>query len=285
MSSEPAATVIDTHLHFWDLATYGNEEWLKSAPLLQRSFLPSDLKPHFEACGIDFGVIIEAGRLHRLNRWWLELAAQCDFLGAVVVGCALEQEDLPAWFDTYAESPYFVGARTSPVGPPEGWEANPATERGLRELARRDLSLDLLVGHESLPAVARLAARHPSLRIILDHCANPPIREGQLDRWRDLLAPLAAQDNIWIKYSSLLLYTRPDSSIERLRPVAQFLIERFGIPRLMWGSNWPVELLGGSYEQAFRAMEAAAGPLTPAERAALFGENAASFYRIQIPKP
>ena len=55
----------------------------------------------------------------------------------------------------------------------------------------------------------------------------------------------------------------------------------FGIDRMMWGSNWPVELLGGSYEQAFRTMQGCAEPLTDAERAALFGGNAAKFYRIR----
>jgi L-fuconolactonase len=276
--------VIDTHLHFWDLATYGNEEWLKSTPVIHRSFLPSDVKTHFDACGVDLGVIVEAGRLHRLNLWWLDVAARYDFLGAVVAGGALEQDDLTAWLDAYRESPYFVGVRTSPAGPPESWEDNSATDGGLRELARRDLSLDLLLGHEAFPAVARLAARHPSLRIILDHCAHPPIREGQLDRWRDLLAPLAVYDNIWVKYSSLLLYPWPESSIDRLRPIAALLMEHFGISRLAWGSNWPVELLGGSYEQAFQAMCAAAEPLTQDERAALLGGNAASFYRVRHKK-
>src|SRR5258708_15475511 len=101
--------VIDAHLHFWDLATYGDEEWLKSTSSIRRNFLPSDVKPHFDACGVDLGVIVEAGRLHSLNLWWLDLAARYDFLSAVVAGCALEQDDLTAWLDAYAESPHLRG--------------------------------------------------------------------------------------------------------------------------------------------------------------------------------
>ena len=48
------------------------------------------------------------------------------------------------------------------------------------------------------------------------------------------------------------------------------------------GSNWPVELMGGTYEQSFHTMRAALLPLTtPAERAAVYGGNAAAFYRVR----
>lgn len=276
--------VVDTHLHFWDMATYQeHSDWMKDTPAIYRSFLPEDLKPHFDACGVDRGVIIEAARTsHSLNLWWLQLAARYDYIGAVVAGCFLEQEDLSARFDEYAQSPYFVGIRTSPAGPPENWAQNEATERGLRELARRNLSLDLLITYEAFAVAGQLAAKHPSLRLILDHCGGPPIREGQLDTWRAQLAPLAAHPNIHIKYSSLLYYSHPDTSMDRVRPVAEFLVKSFGVDRLIWGSNWPVELLGGSYEESFKTVRASLESLTTeVERAAIFGGNAAKFYRVR----
>jgi L-fuconolactonase len=276
--------VIDTHLHFWDLATYqAHSDWMKDSPVLYRSFLPEDIKPHFAACGVDRGVIIEAARdSHALNLWWLALAERYPYIGAVVAGCFLEQADLADRFDEYAHSPYFVGIRTQPAGPAEHWADNPDTARGLNELARRDLSLDLLVNYDGFEAVGRIAAKHPSLRIILDHCGGPPLREGQMDQWRKHFAPLATLPNLHVKYSSLLLYAEPDISIERVRPVAEFLMATFGPQRLLWGSNWPVELLGGTYEQSFNTMHAALQPLTTAaEREAIYGGNAAQFYRVR----
>jgi L-fuconolactonase len=172
--------------------------------------------------------------------------------------------------------------RSAPAGPPETWASNPDTARGLNELARRDLGLDVLVTYEAFEAVSQLAAKHPSLRIILDHCGGPPLREGQLDAWRAHLAPLAGQPNIYMKYSSLLLYAEPDISVERIQPVAEALMQAFGPQRLLWGSNWPVELMGGTYEQSFNTMHAALQPLTTtAERQAIYGGNAASFYRVR----
>ena len=275
--------MIDTHLHFWDLDTYQHQSWLDGKPVLQRSFLPPDLKPEFDACGVASGVIIEAGKDdHALNLWWLSLAEQYDHIGAAVLGCSLEHPNLARWLDEYSQNAYFAGLRANPAGEPASWHTNAATQAGLAELARRDLSLDLLVGYHAFGAVAEIAASFPTLRIILDHCAHPPLREGDLRAWATALEPLAAYPNIHIKYSSLLLYSYPDSEEARLRGVTDFLFGRFGIARMMWGSNWPVELLGGSYWDALTAMTICAEPLTGEERQALFHENAARFYRVKI---
>jgi L-fuconolactonase len=275
--------MIDTHLHFWDLATYQHQDWLKGKPVLERTVLPPDVKPEFDRCGVTSGVIIEAGKDdHALNLWWLELAEQYDYIGAAVLGCSLEHPELVAWLDEYGQSRYFVGLRSNPTGAPEGWGDNAATQRGLAELARRDLSLDLLVGYSAFAAVAEIAARYPNLRIILDHCAHPPLREGNLREWAEALEPLVAYPNIHIKYSSLLLYSYPDSEEARLRGVTDFLFARFGIERMMWGSNWPVELLGGSYWDALTAMRMCAEPLTGEERQAIYLDNAKAFYRVKL---
>jgi L-fuconolactonase len=275
--------MIDTHLHFWDLDNYQHQGWLKGKPVLQRSFLPPDLKPEFDACGVASGVIIEAGKDdHALNLWWLSLAEQYEYIGAAVLGCSLEHPSLVQWLDEYSQNAYFVGLRANSMGEPESWHTNAATQVGLAELARRDLSLDLLVGYNAFGAVAEIAATYPTLRIILDHCAHPPLRAGDLRGWATALEPLATHPNIHIKYSSLLLYSYPDSEEARLRGVTDFLFSRFGIARMMWGSNWPVELLGGSYWDALTAMTICAEPLTGEERQALFHENAARFYRVRI---
>ncbi len=284
MTETDRTLVVDTHLHFWDLATYySHSDWMKDTPAIFRSFLPEDVKIHFDACGVDRGVIIEAARTsHQLNLWWLALAEIYSYVGAVVAGCFLEQADLVGWFDEYSHSPYFVGIRTALAGPPEDWATNSDTARGLNELVRRDLSLDLLITYEAFEAARRVAAKHPSLRIIIDHCGGPPLREGQLGAWRKQFAPLAEYPNIHVKYSSLMYYAEPDTSVDRIRPVAEFLLETFGTSRLIWGSNWPVELLGGTYEYSYNTTRAALQPLTTAgERDAIYGGNAAQIYRLR----
>ena len=49
---------------------------------------------------------------------------------------------------------------------------------------------------------------------------------------------------------------------------------------MIFGSDWPVCLLAGTYEQVFEATLAAAGSISDDDRAALMGGNATAFYRL-----
>ena len=68
-----------------------------------------------------------------------------------------------------------------------------------------------------------------------------------------------------------------------LRPYVQAALECFGPGRCMFGSDWPVCELAGSYEQVHSALVEALGPLSDSERAAIFGGTARSFY--DLPEP
>jgi L-fuconolactonase len=272
---------VDTHLHFWDLRTYHRHDWLQKKPAIYRSFLPPDLKPDFDECAVDLGVIVEAARdSHALNLWWLRLTEEYDFLGAVIVGSRLDQDDLPEWLDEYSHHAAMRGVRSHPAGRPAEWPEQPETRRALRELTRRDLVLELLVEHDAFEAVSRLASQHPSLRIVVNHGGVPPFREGSLSRWARGMTLLAANPNVFLKYSSLLYYSGPDPSRHRLQPAVDVMLETFGPQRMLWGSNWPVELLAGSYKEAFRWSLLCVDSLSQHERAALFGGNAIKVYRI-----
>ncbi len=48
----------------------------------------------------------------------------------------------------------------------------------------------------------------------------------------------------------------------------------------MFGSDWPVCELAGSYEQVYEALVEALGPLSDNERAMIFGDTARRFYNI-----
>jgi L-fuconolactonase len=65
-----------------------------------------------------------------------------------------------------------------------------------------------------------------------------------------------------------------------LTPYVANVVEMFGYDRLMFGSDWPVCTLAGTYEQVFRAAEYVLGPMSDNNRAAVFGGNAERFYGL-----
>ena len=58
------------------------------------------------------------------------------------------------------------------------------------------------------------------------------------------------------------------------------LLAHFGPERLMWGSDWPVLTLAATYSDWFAVSEALFDPLSPVERARVWGGTAARFYGI-----
>jgi L-fuconolactonase len=65
-----------------------------------------------------------------------------------------------------------------------------------------------------------------------------------------------------------------------LRPYVDHLLGAFGPKRLMWGSDWPVLNLNGDYLLWHSIATELLASLSDAERDAVFGANAAAFYRL-----
>jgi L-fuconolactonase len=152
-------------------------------------------------------------------------------------------------------------------------------QRGISKLHAHGLTYDILIYPKQLEAAIRLAENFPDQPFVLDHIAKPQIKDGTIEPWKSQLRRLAKLPNVHCKVSGML--TEADHQAwkaEQFRPYLDTVFEAFGPSRLMYGSDWPVCLFAGSYEQAFRLVDDYARGLTEAERAGLFGGNAAKFY-------
>jgi L-fuconolactonase len=67
---------------------------------------------------------------------------------------------------------------------------------------------------------------------------------------------------------------------EDFRPYLDVVFEAFGVERLMFGTDWPVATLAGTYEQVHRLADDYTRSLTAEARAKFFGGNATEFYRL-----
>ena len=65
-----------------------------------------------------------------------------------------------------------------------------------------------------------------------------------------------------------------------LKPYVDAALEYFGPNRCMFGSDWPVCELAGTYHQVHAALVECLGPLSDSETNAIFGQTAADFYGI-----
>lgn len=273
---------IDAHQHFWDLGrfTYG---WMPPAPsVLRRNYLPEDLAPILARNRFDGSVLVQANTVAAEAEWMLELATRHDFIKAVVAWVDLTDPKLGERLDQLQRHPRFKGVR-HPVHDEADprWLLREDVLRGLAELERRDLPYDLLLRPVHLPLVPILAERFPKLRMVIDHLAKPPIARHSLEGWAKQFAAAAQYPHVWCKLSGMI--TEADHrnwKAAHLLPYVAHAMRCFGPERLMFGSDWPVCLLAGSWKQVLAAFTQALGAQPLDIREKLIGGNACAFYRI-----
>jgi L-fuconolactonase len=91
---------------------------------------------------------------------------------------------------------------------------------------------------ERLPVVAEIAARHPALRIIVDHMgfARATMDEEAM-AGADRMIALARHPNVYVKVSALPCFSTAPYPFENLREPLRRVIAAFGPQRAFWGSD------------------------------------------------
>jgi len=277
--------VIDAHQHFWQLGRkpfdYGWLDAPANAPI-RRNFLPEDLQPLIERIHVDATIFVQTQHNVEENRWVLDLADKHPFVRGVVGWVDLASPACEEQVQEFRRRPKFVGVRhITQDEPDDDFIIRPDVLRGLKVLEKHQLPFDLLFYVKHLKHAATLARQLPELPMVIDHLAKPHIREHKLDDWLPNLQAAAKFPNVYCKLSGMV--TEADWKAWKpadLRPYVQHALELFGPGRCMFGSDWPVCELAGSYEQVFHALGEALGPLSSAEREQIYGGTALKFYRL-----
>lgn len=275
---------IDAHQHFWDLRRF-EYSWMPPEPsVLRQTFLPPLLARILERNRFDGSVLVQANTMLAETRWLLDLAEANDFIRAVVGWVDLTDPRLGWVLDELQKRPKFKGVR-HPVQDEadDRWLLRDDVINGLAELARRGLPYDLLLRPRHLPLVPRIAERVPDLRMVIDHIAKPPIADQSMEPWTRNIEEAAALPQIYCKLSGMITEADPRGwKPEHLRPYVAQVMSSFGPDRLMFGSDWPVCMLAGSWKEVLAAFTQAIGPQPIEVREKLLGETAAEFYGIEL---
>ena len=182
-----------------------------------------------------------------------------------------------------------------------GLLADSAFRRGFACLQRYGLSFDAWLYHPQLPELVELARAFPNMRIVLDHIGGPlgvgPYK-GKRDEvfqvWSKGIADLSTCPNVAVKLggfgSTRSGYDWHERAVQpasaelanTMAPYFDFCIEKFGVHRCMFESNFPVDKASYSYVAIWNAFKRISQRYSAAERNALFHDTAASVYKIAI---
>lgn len=278
--------IIDSHQHFWQRSLPFNYQWLENPELakINRDYLPADLEPLLRNAGVDRCVVVQTQHDLAENDWALELADENDFICGVVGWVDLKSEDCEADILRLKQHSKFVGIRhVTQDEPDDDFIVRPDVLRGLTVLERNGVPFDLLFYAKHLKHAPTVAAHAPNLPLVIDHLSKPNIKEGQFDQWAIEIKAAAKHGNVFCKLSGMITEADWENwTSDDLKRYVETTIEAFGTERCMFGSDWPVCELAGSYQDVFDALQTIVTGLSEAEKADIFGLTAQKFYSLMI---
>ncbi len=250
---------------------------------LATDYGPEDLSPLRTKAGIDYAVTVQAVASPDEARWLLELADAHEFIAGVVGWVDLTDPEVGYTLDELQRSDYFVGVRhiwESEEDP--GWIVNSGAVNGLKELARRGIPFDFLAKPPNLPFIPQVMDQVPDLRGVVDHIAKPLIADHVVEPWLTDLRKVASINGIHCKVSGMITEADHQNwSVDDLGPYVHHVLGMFGADRLMFGSDWPVCLVGGGYDDVMNIVIDYVSKLSDDEQAQILGGTCARVYGIR----
>jgi L-fuconolactonase len=274
--------VIDAHQHYWQIRRFDYGWPEQGIPALDRDYLPGELEPQLTKAGVDHTILVQVLHTPGETAWMLGLAASHATIAGVVGWADLTQDPdaLRLELGALRHDPGLVGIRhLVHEEPDDDWLLRADVQRGLAVLEEQGVPFDLLLRPRHLSQVPLLSQRLPRLRMVIDHIAKPQIGERQIEPWAGRLKAAAENPNVWCKLSGMITEASHAAwTADDLAPYVQATLDAFGPERLMYGSDWPVCTLAGSYEQVIGALRHVLGDVDPRTEARIFGGAALSFY-------
>lgn len=181
--------------------------------------------------------------------------------------------------------------------------------KGFEQLAKMDLSFDAWGYSTQLAEITSLAKQFPQTRIVVDHLATPAglfgavgkktgitasQRESIFIQWQQDIAVLAEQKNVYAKISGLMMpvlghrfyqqkrTATPSEIVNLLGPLLEHAVKVFGINRIMYASNFPMDKANATLNDLVQAYIQMLRPYGEQAMHAVFRQNAALFYQLHL---
>ncbi len=246
--------------------------------------MPTDLAPLLQNNKIDGCVAIQADQSEKETDFLLDCAKEHTFIKGVVGWLDLCADDIEDKLQKYSKFPMLKGLRHIVQDEPdEYFMLRPDFRRGISLLEKYGLTYDILIYPKQLSSALELVRTFPNQPFVLDHIAKPKI-DGKIDSfWAHYIKELGQQDNVCCKISGMVTEASSGKWHKKdFVPYLDVVFESFGPERIMFGSDWPVCLLSGQYEEVLDIVQKYLLKYPKDVRENVRGLNAISFYNLTV---
>jgi L-fuconolactonase len=269
---------IDSHHHLWAINDTDYVWMTESHGVIRRDFLAPELNAVLDESGVAGTVAVQARQMVAETEFLLAFADANPRVRGVVGWVPLLENGGEPWLEKFSSHPKLVGVRhVVHDEPDDDFILRPDFNDGIRNLTKYGLLYDILIFWKHLPQTIRFVDMHPDQPFVVDHIAKPRIAAGEFDTdWAAGIRELAKRENVACKISGMITEVRDAEWSADFETV----LEAFGPQRVMYGSDWPVCLLRGTYAGWVRTVGELAASLSADEQAALWGGNAERIYQL-----
>lgn len=252
--------------------------------VIRRTFEPADLEPLLERAGVAKTVLVQAACSDSDSDSMFAQASKHEWIGGVVAWLDLRSpERARRRLAELADQPKLRGFRHLIHEEEDAhWILRDEVLESLALVEKGGLLLELpCVYPRHLGDVPELAASFPDMTIVIDHLGKPPLRSEQMGSWAAGLRKAAAHGNVAAKISGLnTVLPHGDWLASDLRAAVAVAVDAFGPGRLLCGSDWPVALLNGDYEQVWRETQRVVDDVAPQHAEQLMSGTALRLYDL-----
>ncbi|PZR25107.1 MAG: amidohydrolase, partial [Azospira oryzae] len=216
------------------------------------------------------------------NAFQLQNAKEYDFIKGVVGWVDFQADDIEDQLTYYKQFDKMKGFRHILQSEPQrDYMLNPAFCSGIRLLEKHHFTYDLLILPDQLNAAQKFVSLFPDQLFVIDHLAKPLIKSKEINPWKKEIRSFSDQENVYCKLSGMITEANwNDWRAADIIPYIDVVVESFGTNRILFGSDWPVCLLAGSYQETLSLVTDYFSSFTRNEQDLFFGGNAIQFYNL-----
>ncbi|KFE99763.1 amidohydrolase [Chryseobacterium formosense] len=273
--------IIDSHVHFWEFDPVRDAWITEEMSAIRRDFSPDDFSLFLNENQIKGCIAVQADQSDEETKFLVSLAKENSFIKGVVGWIDLTSEKLEESLQNYQSEKLIKGFRHIAEGEETCFLLQENVLEGISKLHQFDYTFDILLRQDQLSDAVKLSEILPDQPFILDHCGKPDLKTNDLKDWKSNISELAQNPNIYCKVSGLLTQGNWNSIDEKsIFETLDFIFLQFGIKRLVFGSDWPVMLLGGNYALWLKIVSKYVSQFSKIEQELFYSGNAVKFYKL-----
>ena len=253
--------------------------------MLYKPVLTKDFHKVSDENDVNATVIVEASKWIPDNQWVLDLVKHdpdryIGLVGSLEIGTP----DFKKHLFQLSKDKRYVGIRMRERPGGDSFFESIAVWADLRLLADMGQTLDVLMFQYSIEDVDMVAKRLPNLKILMNHVAGADIEGKPADpKWVAAVQQVAKNPNVYCKISGLFQQSHRQPSpkdVSFYKSELDVLWNAFGEDRLIYGSNWPVTMRGGTYADYLGVVKGYFADKPRAAQEKYFYKNALKFYGL-----